>query len=160
MSLEVRVNLINHMKGKKKKVDKKGTTVPLTFVIFAVAIFVFFVSLQLYHAAFVDFPSDVAIHQQFNDLGNALSTKTTGAILTVPHKGTVEFEETLPQKIGGHNYRLDLNASLEELQLYSFKGYSYNYTLSGTSAEVNVTVNTTTAYGGTSKAKIKLERLI
>ena len=144
----------------KHKHRSKGTTVPLTFVIFAAAIFVFFISLQLYHAAFVDFPSDVAIHQQFNDLGNALSTKTTGAILMVPHKGTVEFEETLPQKIGGHNYRVDLNASLEELQLYSFKGYSYNYTLSGTSAEVNATVNTTTAYGGTSNVKIKLERLI
>jgi hypothetical protein len=159
MSLEVRVNLINHMKGKKKKVDKKGTTVPLTFVIFAVAIFVFFVSLQLYHAAFVDFPSDVAIHQQFNDLGNALSTKTTGAILTLPHEGTVEFVETLPQEIGGHNYRVDLNASLEELQLYSFKGYSYNYTLSGASAEVKTNV-TTTAYGGTSKVKIALRRLL
>ena len=151
---------MNHIKGKgkKKKMNKKGTTVPLTFVIFAAAIFIFFASLQLYQAAFVNFPSDVAIHQQFNDLGNALSTKTTGAILTLPHEGSVEFEETLPQKIGGHNYRVDLDASADQIQLYSFKGYSYNYTLSGMSAEVNATVNTTTAYGGTSKVKIKLGR--
>lgn len=147
------------MRRNRRLARSKGTAVPLTFVIFAAAAFVFFASLQLYHDAFVDFPSDVAINQQFNDLGNALSTKTTSAILALPHGGTIEFEETLPRKIGGHNYRLDLNASLDELQLYSFKGYFYNYTLSGTSAEVSTNV-TTTAYGGTSKVKIKLRRLI
>jgi len=94
----------------------------------------------------------------FNDLGNALSTELTGAILALPHGGIIEFEETIPQEIGGHNYKLDLNASSEELQLYSFKGYYYNYTLSGMNAEVNASVNTTTAYGGMSEVKITLRR--
>lgn len=138
----------------------KGTTVPLAFVMFAAAAVIFLASLQLYQTAFTDFPSNVAIQQQFNDLGNALSTELTGAILALPHGGIIEFEETLPQKIGGHNYRVDLNASAEELQLYSFKGFYYNYTLSGMSAEVNASANTTTAYGGTSEVKITLDRRI
>ena len=136
----------------------KGTTVPLAFIIFASAAVIFLASLQLYQAAFTDLPSNVAIQQQFNDLGNALSTELTGAILALPHGGIIEFEETIPQEIGGHNYKLDLNASSEELQLYSFKGYYYNYTLSGMNAEVNASVNTTTAYGGMSEVKITLRR--
>jgi len=136
----------------------KGTTVPLAFIIFASAAVIFLASLQLYQAAFTDLPSNVAIQQQFNDLGNALSTELTGAILALPHGGVIEFEETIPQEIGGHNYKLDLNASSEELQLYSFKGYYYNYTLSGMNAEVNASVNTTTAYGGMSEVKITLRR--
>ena len=136
----------------------KGTTVPLAFIIFASAAVIFLASLQLYQTAFTDLPSNVAIQQQFNDLGNALSTELTGAILALPHGGVIEFEETIPQEIGGHNYKLDLNASSEELQLYSFKGYYYNYTLSGMNAEVNASVNTTTAYGGMSEVKISLRR--
>jgi len=136
----------------------KGTTVPLAFIIFASAAVIFLASLQLYQTAFTDLPSNVAIQQQFNDLGNALSTELTGAILALPHGGVIEFEETIPQEIGGHNYKLDLNASSEELQLYSFKGYYYNYTLSGMNAEVNASVNTTTAYGGMSEVKITLRR--
>jgi len=136
----------------------KGTTVPLAFIIFASAAVIFLASLQLYQTAFTDLPSNVAIQQQFNDLGNALSTELTGAILALPHGGVIEFEETIPQEIGGHNYRLDLNARAEELQLYSFKGYYYNYTLSGMNAEVNASVNTTTAYGGMSEVKITLRR--
>lgn len=131
---------------------------PLAFIMFATAALIFLASLHLYQTAFTDFPSDVAIHQQFNDLGNALSTELTGAILALPHGGRIEFEETLPQKIGGHNYRVDVNASAEELRMYSFKGYSYNYTLSGMSAEANASVDTTTAYGGMSAVKITLKR--
>jgi len=136
----------------------KGTTVPLAFIIFASAAVIFLASLQLYQTAFTDLPSNVAIQQQFNDLGNALSTELTGAILALPHGGVIEFEETIPQEIGGHNYKLDLNASSDQLQLYSFKGYYYNYTLSGMNAEVNASVNTTTAYGGMSEVKITLRR--
>jgi len=143
----------------KDKIDKKGTTVPLTFIIFAAAALVFFASLYLYQNAFVDFPADVVIQQQFNDLGNALSTKTTSAILTLPHEGYVEFTETLPYKIGDHNYQVLIDAPSDEIQLYSFKGYSYNYTLSGMSAEVEPTVNTT-ACGGTKEVKITLNRTI
>ena len=121
---------------------------------------VFFASLYLYQAAFVDFPSDVAIQQQFNDLGNALSTKTTSAILTLPHGGVVEFTETLPQEIGGHNYQVLIDALSDEIQLYSFKGYSYNYTLSGMSAEVNASIETTGASGGTKEVTIRLNRTI
>jgi hypothetical protein len=135
----------------------KGTTVPLTFVIFAAAALIFFASLQLYQTAFTYFPSAVTIEQQFNDLGNALSTELTGAILALPHGGVIEFEETLPQKIGDHNYKLDIVAHSDQIQLYSFKGYYYNYTLSGMSAEVNASV-TSTAYGGMSEVKITLER--
>ncbi|MHC1611650.1 MAG: hypothetical protein ACXQTW_08700 [Candidatus Methanospirareceae archaeon] len=131
---------------------------PLAFIVFASAAVIFLASLQLYQTAFTDLPSNVAIQQQFNDLGNALSTELTGAILALPHRGVMEFEETIPQEIGGHNYKLDLNASSEELQLYSFKGFHYNYTLSGMSAEVNTSVNTTTAYGGISEVKITLRR--
>lgn len=142
--------------GKCKR--SKGTTVPLAFVIFTSAALIFLASIQLYQTAFTNFPSSVAIQQQFNDLGNALSTELTGAIIALPHGGVIEFEETLPQKIGGHNYKVDLNASSEELQLYSFSGYYYNYTLSGMSAEVNASVDTTTAYGGMSEVKITLRR--
>ena len=131
---------------------------PLAFVMFASAAVIFLASLQLYQDAFTDFPSDVAIQQQFNDLGNALSTELTCAMLNLPHGGVIEFEERLPQKIGGHNYKVDLNLGSEELQLYSFRGYYYNYTLSGMSAEVNASVNTTTAYGGMSEVKITLRR--
>ena len=136
----------------------KGTTVPLTFVIFAAAALIFLASLQLYQTAFTYFPSAVTIEQQFNDLGNALSTELTGAILALPHGGVIEFEETLPQKIGEHNYKMDIVAHSDQIQLYSSKGYYYNYTLSGMSAEVNASVNTTTAYGGMSEVKITLKR--
>ncbi|NMX21643.1 hypothetical protein C5S30_04255 [ANME-1 cluster archaeon GoMg4] len=143
-----------------RKMDKKGTTVPLTFIIFAAAALVFFASLYLYQNAFVDFPADVAIQQQFNDLGNALSTKTTCAILTLPHEGVVEFTETLPYKIGDHNYQVLIDAPSDEIQLYSFKGYSYNYTLSGMSAEVNATAEDIGACGGTKEVRIRLNRAI
>jgi len=140
---------------------RKGTTVPLTFIIFGAAFVVFIASLYLYQTAFADFPSDVAIQQQFNDLGNALSTKTTSAMIALPHGGVVEFEETLPQEIGGHNYQVLIDAPSDEIHLYSFKGYSYNYTLSGMSAEVNASASETTgASGGTKEVKIRLNRTI
>ena len=144
-----------------RKIDKKGTTVPLTFIIFAAAALVFFASLYLYQNAFVDFPADVVIQQQFNDLGNALSTKTTCAILTLPHEGVVEFTERLPYKIGDHNYQVLIDAPSDEIQLYSFKGYSYNYTLSGMRAEVNASTSESIgACGGTKEVKITLNRTI
>jgi len=140
---------------------RKGTAVPLTFIIFGAAFMVFIASLYLYQAAFMDFPSDVAIQQQFNDLGNALSTKTTSAMIALPHGGVVEFTETLPQEIGGHNYQVNLYASpnQSQIQLYSFKGYSYNYTLSGMGTEVEGTI-TETACGGTKEVTIRLNRTI
>ncbi|MEA2074814.1 MAG: hypothetical protein U9O85_03655 [Euryarchaeota archaeon] len=144
-----------------RKIDKKGTTVPLTFIIFAAAALVFFASLYLYQNAFVDFPADVVIQQQFNDLGNALSTKTTCAMIALPHGGVVEFEETLPQEIGRHNYQVNLYASpnKSQIQLYSFKGYYYNYSLSGMGTEVEGNI-TETACGGTKEVKITLNRTI
>jgi len=154
------------LKRKKKEGirdrKRRGTTVPLTFVIFGAAFMLFFASLYLYQAAFMDFPADVAIQQQFNDLGNALSTKTTSAFIALPHEGVVEFTETLPQEIGRHNYQVLIDANSDEIQLYSFKGYYYNYTLSGMSAEVNATASeiTTGAYGGTKEVKIRLNRTI
>jgi len=141
----------------------KGTTVPLAFIIFASAAVIFLASLQLYQAAFTDLPSNVAIQQQFNDLGNALCTELTGAILALPHGGVIEFEETIPQEIGGHNYRVESDISSDQLQLYSFKGYYYNYTLSGMSAEVNLNISdeiVPPAYGGTSKVRIRLNRTL
>lgn len=149
------------MDRSRRLAKRKGTTVPLTFVIFGAAFLVFFASLYLYQEAFVDFPSDVAIQQQFNDLGNALSTKTTSAFIALPHEGVVEFEETLPQEIGGYNYLIHIDAPTDEIQLYSFKGYSYNYTLSGMSTEVNAsTSGTIGAGGGTKEIKIRLNRTI
>ena len=145
----------------RRLAKREGTTVPLTFIIFGAAFMVFFASLYLYQTAFVDFPSDVAIQQQFNDLGNALSTKTTSAMIALPHGGVVEFTETLPQEIGGHNYQVLIDALSDEIQLYSFKGYSYNYTLSGLSAEVNAsTFEDIGASGGTKEVKIRLDRTI
>ena len=145
----------------RRLAKREGTTVPLTFIIFGAAFMVFFASLYLYQTAFVDFPSDVAIQQQFNDLGNALSTKTTSAMIALPHGGVVEFTETLPQEIGGHNYQMLIDAPSDEIQLYSFKGYSYNYTLSGLSAEVNAsTFEDIGASGGTKEVKIRLDRTI
>ena len=140
--------------------DKRGVTVPMIFVFFAAAASIFFSSLYLYQAAFIDYPSSIAIQQQFNDLGNVFSTKMVDAVIILPHGGVMEFEETLPQKIGGHNYKIDIGAATDQIQLYSFKGVYYNYTLSGMSAEVNASMNTTTAYGGASKVTITLKRLI
>ena len=136
----------------------KGTTVPLAFVIFAATALIFIASLQLYQTAFKSFPSSVTTQQQFDDFGNALSTVLTGAILSLPHGGTMEVKETLPQKIAEQDYKMDIDAHSNQIQLYSFKGYSCNYTLSGMSAEVNASVNTTTAYGGMSEVKITLRR--
>ena len=131
---------------------------PLAFVIFAATALIFIASLQLYQTAFKSFPASVATQQQFDDLGNALSTALTGAILGLPHGGALEFTETLPQKIAEQNYKIDIDSRSNQIQLYSFKGYYYNYTLSGMSAEVNATVNTTTAYSGMSEVKIALRR--
>jgi len=140
-------------------VDRRGTTVPLAFVIFGATFILFIASLHLYQDAFVDFPSDVAIQQQFNDLGNAFGTKTTGAILNLPHGGVVEFTERLPHdEIGGYNYEMFIDTPSDEIQLYSLKGYSFNYTLSGMSAEVDAEMNTTTVYGGMLEVRIILRR--
>lgn len=114
---------------------------PLAFVIFAATALVFFASLQLYQTAFKAFPASVTTQQQFDDLGNALSTIITGAILSLPHGGTIEFVETLPSKIAEQDYKVTVDHGLDQIQLYSSKGYSYNYTLSGMSAEVNTTIN-------------------
>lgn len=122
----------------KRSNRSKGTTVPLAFVIFAATALIFLASLQLYQTAFKSVPSSVTIPQQFDDLGNALSTIITGAILGLPHGGTIEFVETLPPKIGEYDYKVTIDPHTDQIQLYSFKGYSYNYTLSGMSAEVNV----------------------
>ncbi|MCW7075168.1 MAG: hypothetical protein OCU24_04865 [Candidatus Methanospirare jalkutatii] len=135
----------------------EGVSVPIAFILFASSALIFIASLHLYKDAFVDFPSDVAIQQQFNDLGNALSTELASAILTLPHKASVEFEETLPQEIGLHQYRIHMDASSDQIQIYSFKGIVFNYTLSGMSAETNASVSLT-AYGGVSKVKITLRR--
>jgi hypothetical protein len=148
------------MDRSRRLTRRKGTTIPLTFVIFGAAFMVFFASLYLYQNAFADFPSDMAIQQQFNDLGNALSTKTTSAIIALPHGGVVGFEERLPQEIGGHNYQVLVDAHSDEIQLYSFKGYSYNYTLSGMSAEVNASAEDIGASGGTKEVTIRLDRTI
>jgi hypothetical protein len=142
----------------QRSTGSKGTTVPLAFVIFAATALIFFASLQLYQTAFKAFPASVTTQQQFDDLGNALSTVLTGAILSLPHGGTIEFKETLPQKIAEQDYKMDIDTHSDQIRLYSFKGYYYNYTLSGMSAEVNATVNTTTASGGMSEVKISLRR--
>jgi len=146
------------IKMKKRSNRSKGTTVPLAFVIFAATALIFIASLQLYQTAFKSFPASVTTQQQFDDLGNALSTVLTGAILGLPHGGTIEFVETVPQKIAEYEYKVNIDPHSDQIQLYSFKGYYYNYTLSGMSAEVNATVNTTTAYGGMSEVKLTLRR--
>ena len=50
-----------------------------------------------------------------------------------------------------------MDASSDQIQIYSFKGTVFNYTLSGMSAETNASVSLT-AYGGVSKVKITLRR--
>jgi hypothetical protein len=54
-----------------------------------------------------------------------------------------------------------IDAPSDEIQLYSFKGYYYNYTLSGMWAEVNISTSETIgACGGTKEVKIRLNRTI
>ena len=138
---------------------KSGAVSPISFIIFATAAIIFVASLQLYHDTLLDFPSKVATEQQFNDLGNAFSTEIMEMILTLPHGGTVTVTERLPVEIGGHNYRILIPPASDQLQLYSFKGFSLNYTLSGMSAEVNASaVESKTAYGGVKELTLSFRR--
>jgi len=136
----------------------EGAVSPISFIIFATAAIIFVASLQLYHDALLDFPSKVTIEQQFNDLGNAFSTEIMEMILTLPHNGTVTVTERLPVEIGGRNYRILIPPASDQLQLYSFKGFSLNYTLSGMSAEVDASVESKTAYGGVKELTLSFRR--
>ncbi len=138
---------------------RRGVSVTVAFILFACSALIFIASLNLYQRAFIDFPSDVAIQRQFNDIGNALSTELTAAILALPHEGSVEFLETFPQKIGMHQYVVRVSAGDDQIQMRSFKGFYFNYTLSGMGAETEASVNMT-AYGGISHVRITLNRRI
>ena len=144
--------------SEKSSIMRSGAVSPISFIIFATAVIVFIASLYLYHDTLLAFPSKVTTEQQFNDLGNAFSTEIMEMIITLPHDGSVTVTERLPSEIGGYSYRVFVPPASDQLQLYSFKGFSLNYTLSGMSAEVNASANTTTAYGGVKELTLGFRR--
>ena len=128
----------------------KGLTAPMAIVVFAAAAMMFLASLHLHEAALMDFPSNIAIQQQFNDIGNGISTELTAAIIMLPARGKIEFDEQLPHKIGGYGF--ELNVSKDRIHIKSHKGFYIDYTLSGMDKELNVTGRLSEPYGGRAKS--------
>jgi len=98
-----------------------------------------------------DIPTDIAATQQFNDIGNDISTKLIMFYLIAPENGTLNTSLTMPPAIGRHTYtvRMSTNGTTDQQVIIDADDIDVNisYTVNGIGASIPIDGETHSASG-------------
>ncbi|RJS71389.1 hypothetical protein CW696_04570 [ANME-2 cluster archaeon] len=98
-----------------------------------------------------DIPTDIAATQQFNDIGNDISTKLIMFYLIAPENGTLNTSLTMPPAIGRHTYtvRMSTSGTTDQQVIIDADDIDINisYTVNGIGASIPIDGETHSASG-------------
>ncbi len=127
-----------------------AVSVTLEYIIFSLMFIALFILLQMNFGDMLKGPKDVVIENDFNDIGNMMSTLVTDMYLILPENGIIESEYMIPAEIGGEAYTINANSVMTDqiFELESASGKKTNVTISGiaTAIRINGTVSSSSTH--------------
>lgn len=130
--------------------NDKGVSVTLEYIIFSLMFIALFILLQMNFADMLTGPKDLVVENNFNDIGNMMSTFVTDMYLILPENGIIEAEYTIPAEVGDEAYTINANSAMIDqiFELESASGKKTSVTISGiaTAISINGTVSSSSTH--------------
>lgn len=116
------------MRIRNRLSSDKGVSLLVEYILIAgiLTVFLYFMITQL-HGIFIENPTEKAMRNQFQDVGNEISNKLVDMALIAPENGRMSAKVYMPYSVGDHDYKAD------------FVNNSGNYSIKLTSDSLDVT---------------------
>jgi hypothetical protein len=125
--------------------NEEAVTVTVEYIIFSIMFIALFILFQMNFGDMLNGPKEVVIENDFNDIGNMMSTLVTDMYLILPENGVIESKYMIPAEVGGEAYTINANSAMTDqiFELESASGKKTSVTISGiaTAIRINGTVS-------------------
>ncbi|WP_321419996.1 hypothetical protein [uncultured Methanomethylovorans sp.] len=120
--------------------NEHAVSVTLEYILFSLMFIALFILLQMNFGDMLNGPKDLVIENDFNDIGNMISTLVTDMYLILPENGIIESEYMIPSEVGGESYMINANSVMTDqiFELESASGKKTSVTISGIATAINI----------------------